>query len=242
MTSRWIARGPARPGAHRLYFFPHAGGSAGEYLYWAKPVERAAPHAVQLPGRGTRIGEAPVHDLGKLVAELAGTGEFTGEYSFFGHSFGSLLAYELTCALRDAGLPLPRRLVVSSAPAPHIRRTFLGVEGMDDDELLAAVQARHGGIPEEVLAYPEMRTLIAVSLRADYTALETYSWPGHAPLPVPVTVLAGADEELARGDGPAAWSEHTTAGAVDVRTFPGGHFYLRGDGAPAVREVLGSLF
>ncbi|MGW1072451.1 thioesterase II family protein [Streptomyces sp. NPDC002537] len=241
MTSRWITRTPNPTAPHRIYFFPHAGGSAAEYLHWGKALQETDVCVVQLPGRGPRLGEAPVTDIRTLVAELLAGEEFATPYAFFGHSFGALLAYELACALRDAGRPLPRKLVLSSASAPHVPRRYFGARELDDDELLAAVQARHGGIPEEVLAYADMREMIAAALRADYTVLEDYTWPGHAPLPVPFAVLAGEDEELARGGALGAWGEYTTAGAVPVRTFPGGHFYLRGDGAPAVRRAVAEL-
>jgi surfactin synthase thioesterase subunit len=237
-ASSWLVGGVGGPAPLRLYCFPHAGGSPAEYIRWGRVMPGVEVHAIQLPGRGTRFGEPPLTTMEGLVGRLLAEAEFTGPFAFFGHSMGSLVAYELTCALREAGRPLPQRLVVSSAPAPDLPRERVGLHRLADDDLLQAVHRRHGGVPDEVFKHPELRAMAAAGLRADYGLLEAYEWRPREPLPVPLTVLAGDSEGLAEGEKLTGWARHTTCGPVAVRTFPGGHFYLREQPGPVVQNLL----
>ncbi|MFC5723780.1 thioesterase II family protein [Streptomyces gamaensis] len=238
--TRWFVGGRGGPAPLRLYCFAHSGGSPAEYVRWGRGLPGVELYAVQLPGRGSRIGEPQLTSMRDIVTALVEEAGFNGPYAFFGHSFGSLLAYETACALRAAGRELPRHLVVSSAPAPQLPRRHTGLHRLDDDALLTAVQERHGGIPREVFDHPEILQMAAENLRADYTVLETYTWRPRPPLPVPLTVLAGDSEPLSEDGGRrlAAWGELTTRGPVPVRTFPGGHFYLREQQGPLVQRTV----
>ncbi|WP_336319933.1 thioesterase II family protein [Streptomyces lavendofoliae] len=237
---RWTLGGAPRPAAPRLYCFPHGGGSAAEYLRWARDVRNAETHAVQLPGRGSRIDEPVLTSVDALAeAFLAGAGPFPEPFVFFGHSFGSLLAFETTRALRAAGRPLPAHLVVSGYPAPHLPRAASGLHRLGDRELMETVAALHGGIPAEVLACEELVVLAARALRADYQALETYVHRPEEPLSVPITVLGGTEDRVT-AEKLEAWRELTDA-EVTVRRFPGGHFYLRESPAPVLRALAGAL-
>ncbi|RVU23862.1 thioesterase [Streptomyces antnestii] len=239
-SPRWIISGAPRPAAPKLYCFAHGGGSAAEYLRWARDLRGAEPHAVQLPGRGSRATEPVITAMDTLVeAFLAEVSLGKEPYAFFGHSLGALVSYEITRALRAAGRPLPARLVVSGFPAPHLPRTADGVHRLPDAELLDTVSRMHGGIPQEVLASPELCALTATALRADYEILETYSWRSEEPLSLPVTVFGGSDDHVT-GEQLEAWRALTT-GEVTVRQFPGGHFYLRERPAVVLRALAGAV-
>ncbi|MEU9191962.1 thioesterase II family protein [Streptomyces hundungensis] len=244
VSPRWLFAGPPRPGAPSLYCFAHAGGSVIEYIRWARDTPAAQLQGVQLPGRGSRYGEPMFASLKALVAAFLDEVPLGPEpFAFFGHSLGSLIAYEVTRALRDAGRPLPYRLILSGYPAPHRRhvRATDPLHRLPDDELIERVAKIHGGIPQEVLDSAELRELIVGPLRDDYRVLETYTWREAEPLPVPITLLGGsADHPREELD---AWREHTTQD-LTIRQFPGGHFYLREHPAPVLRaleEALGDV-
>lgn len=80
--------------------------------------------AVQLPGRGTRLREAPVENLHTLAATLlpllASRLSDGVPYAVVSHSMGAWAAYELLEAAKKRGLPMPVRMVVGAMPAPDI--------------------------------------------------------------------------------------------------------------------------
>ncbi|MFI8521833.1 thioesterase II family protein [Streptomyces sp. NPDC085481] len=237
---RWILGGAPRPAAPKLYCFAHGGGSAAEYLRWARDLRTAEPCAVQLPGRGSRTREPVITSMGALVdALLDGVRPDDEPFVFFGHSFGSLVAFEFTRALRAAGRPLPAHLVVSGYPAPHLPRAASQLHRLGDRELLEAVSGLHGGIPEEIMTSEDLVALAARALRADYEILETYAHRPGEPLSVPITVLGGTEDRVT-AEQLDAWRELTDA-EVTVRRFPGGHFYLRERPAPVLRALSGAL-
>ncbi|GGU28738.1 thioesterase II family protein [Streptomyces violascens] len=241
VSPRWLIAGEPRPGAPKLYCFAHGGGSATEYLRWGRDMPGAEFQAVQLPGRGSRFSEPGFASMEALVAAFLDEVPLSpAPFAFFGHSLGSLIAYEVTRALRDAGRPLPARLVLSGYPAPHLRHVRVDdpLHHLPDDELIDRVAKIHGGIPQEVLDSPELRELVVGALRDDYRVLETYAWRETEPLPVPITVFGGsADHPRDQMD---AWQQHTTAD-LTVRQFPGGHFYLREEPAPVLRALAAAL-
>src|SRR5262245_53800307 len=58
--------------SRRLYCFPCAGGSPASYRAWQAKVDPAIEIcAVQLPGRGARLHEKPLTELGELVKSLS---------------------------------------------------------------------------------------------------------------------------------------------------------------------------
>lgn len=238
-VGRWFVNGMPRPGRQRLFCFPHGGGSAAEFVRWARHLPAVELSAVQLPGRGSRLSEPVLSRMDDLVAAITAVMPTGAPYSVFGHSLGGLVAYEVTRALRRAGRRLPDQLIVSGYPAPSIPRTEAKVHTLPDDELISEVGRRHGGLPPEVLADPELKTLVARYLRADYEVIETYEWRADDPLPVPMTVFGGRDDEIG-DDALRAWQRHVED-EITVRMFPGGHFYFRENQAPVLRALVGEL-
>lgn len=238
-VGRWFVQGPERPGRQRLFCFPHGGGSAAEFVRWARHLPEVEIHAVQLPGRGSRLSERVLTDMDELVAAVVAAMPTGAPYSVFGHSLGALVAFEVTRALAEEGRRLPDRLVVSGHAAPSLPRTAPPLHQLGDEELLTAVGERHGGLPPELLADEELRTLTARYLRADYQIVETYACREGAPIPVPTTVFGGKEDAIGV-DELRAWRDHT-AEDVALRLFPGGHFYFREHQAGVLRALAGAV-
>ncbi|TDV41020.1 thioesterase II family protein [Actinophytocola oryzae] len=237
-VGRWFVQGVARPDRRRLFCFPHGGGSAAEFVRWARHLPEVEVRAVQLPGRGTRLSEPVLDRMDDLVEAVTAVIPTTAPYSVFGHSLGALVGYEVTAALHRAGRRLPDNLVVSGFPAPSTTRTEPPLHTLPDEELIDEVGRRHGGLPEELLADAELRRLVARYLRADYAILETYEWRGRDPLPVPLTVFGGRDDSITT-DALQAWQRHTTE-EITLRLFAGGHFYFRRQQTGVLRALAGA--
>jgi surfactin synthase thioesterase subunit len=237
---RWVVRGTPRPGAPRLFCFPHGGGSPAEYVRWAGALTGVEVHVLHLPGRGARLAEPPLADLESLVdAVVDRVALGPGRFAFFGHSLGALVAYEVTRALRALGRPLPEHLVVSGFPAPPVAEPDTAVHELPDAELVAEVARRHGGVPPEVLGDPVLRAMVAGPLRADHRVLHGYRWRPSPPLDVPITAYGGREDRVTEAE-LRAWADLTT-GPTAVRMFPGGHFYLRERPAPVLRALSATL-
>jgi surfactin synthase thioesterase subunit len=234
-TGAWIRRfHPAPDAPARLVCFPHAGGSASYFF----PVSRAlAPRAdvlgVQYPGRQDRRHEPCVGDLIELAEMIVPQLEpwLDRPVTFFGHSLGASLAFEVARRLPGADL---RALFVSGRGAPTRPRD----EGMHlvDDHRLVADLARMSGTDAAVLRDEEILRTVLPALRADYRAAETYRYQPGPPLTCPVTALIGDRDDQVTEPEARAWSDRTT-GPFDLRVFPGGHFYLN-EHAAAVIDVL----
>ncbi|MEV6637309.1 alpha/beta fold hydrolase [Actinoplanes sp. NPDC051470] len=238
-SEEWTTVFHRRPGGpYRLVFFPHAGGSAGA----AAPLAAAAPPSVevvtmQYPGRQWRRAEPAAADLRELARSAARALLSTPETPtvLFGHSMGAIVAFETTLLLDEVRPGLVSRLFASGSGAPtRPRRMTLTPEAGDDD--LVEELRRMGGTDEALLADPEALMLMLPPLRHDYRLMTAYSVRPGARVIAPITALFGEDDEATPPDAAAAWAGHTD-GDFELRTFPGGHFYL----GRRRREVIDSI-
>lgn len=230
MNSTWFRRFTTPGNGPRLVCFPHAGGSATAYrsLAHALPAHLDVV-AVQYPGRQDRYREAPFTALDRLAEALAE--ELTlmlasdpgRPYALFGHSMGSLVAFETALQLARGTLPGPQRLFVSGRGAPDVpAKARYDLYG--DADVLAEVR-RLGGTDQSMLDDPDIMEMVLPALRADYQALGSYRWRAGETLTVPATVLVGDDDPMVTVEEAHTWRAHTS-GDVTVKVFPGGHFYL----------------
>lgn len=231
VDSRWLVCRDPRPDAFAdLYCFPHAGGSAGEFLRWCDGLPGVRVWGVKLPGRVPRQNEPPFTRMPELVKALVEETDFgAGPFAFFGHSLGGLVAHEVARALRDTGRPQPTRIFVSSIQPPPVHAAR-PVHGLSSADLLTEVERRWGSLPSVVHEDDDLRELVLRYIRADMEIAETYDFVPGEPLDPPLTAFTG-DEEAGDMRG---WAVHTR-GAFDHHTLPGGHFYFR---APHVLQEL----
>lgn len=244
MSSAWVRRFVARPQAEaRLFCFSYAGAGASVYRLWPAglPAEIEVC-AVQLPGRETRLGEPALDSLAQIVAALACElrAELDRPYAFFGHSMGALVACEVAHALRAAGAPLPRQLIVSARRAPSLPDTDPPLHALPDAQFVAALNRRYGGIPAEVLQHQELLALLLPCMRADLMALETHRPTARAPLDIPIAAFGGHDDLRVPRTHLDAWRSETCA-SFRLRLFPGDHFFLNPHRADLLADLSVTL-
>lgn len=227
LSSRWFRSfGEVTDPICEVVCFPHAGASSAVYRNWQRHTTVLGITAVQLPGREVRLGEPPLTEMNVLVDEVVTALRplTTRRYALYGHSMGSLMAFEVTRALRAAGMPLPAALFVSGRDAPQYGDAEQ-VHHLPDSELLDRLRAWEGMEPQELPQYEELVRLMLPTIRADLTLAETHPYTPGPPLPVPIRVLRGTDDPLMR-PGDAGWARQTSADCA-VRDFPGGHFFVQ---------------
>jgi pyochelin biosynthesis protein PchC len=239
-SERWIR--VYRQGAEgmRLFCFPHAGGVASYFHPFSKALpENIKVMALQYPGRQDRHGEPHVRSIPELADRIhtAIRPRLDEPFAFFGHSMGATLAFEVACRIARDGGAGPAHLFVSGRRAPSRQRNE-ELHRASTAALVAEMRAL-GGTDPRVLADPELLNFVLPTIRADYTAIETYRFDSAPPLSCDITALTGDTDPKASVDDVAAWSQHTL-GRFDLRIFPGGHFYLD-DCRAGVLDVVASV-
>ncbi|MYS43011.1 alpha/beta fold hydrolase [Streptomyces sp. SID5998] len=212
----------------RLLTLPHAGAGAGTYRSWQRfESESLRLRAIQLPGREeefTSLHYSTFAEAAAGTAERIHAAAGGDPYVLFGHSFGAVLAYEATHHLLASGGPLPRHLVLSGSVSPRRR----GPQWIsDDDEEAVADLKRGSGGGLEALDHPELRALLLPTIRADIRLLSSYVPSTLEPLPVPMTVLRGADDTTVPEDEWLDWSAFTSEKFESIE-MPGAHMYVTG--------------
>jgi medium-chain acyl-[acyl-carrier-protein] hydrolase len=237
--SDWFVRPRSRStAALRFFCFHYAGGGASIFRRWPESLPNFVELvAVQLPGRESRIGEPPIGEMAPLLTTLGKEIRPLCDrpFAFFGHSMGSLIAFELARSLEQKHGVRPLHLYASGHRAPHLPDPDPPVSGLPEPEFIAELR-RVKGTPEEVLAHPELMELLLPLLRADFGFCERYVFTPGEPLFCPITAFGGATDEDVSEAELAAWAEHTRS-SFTTHILRGDHFFI----TSAARELLGLL-
>lgn len=216
----------------RMVCLPYAGGGSALFHRWRSALPPGIDLVpLTLPGHDGRLGESPRSDLCALARELADDlrPAIDRPYVLVGHSLGAWLAFELARELRRRRRRLPELLVAAAARPPDTPLPESPVSALPDDELLATVDERYGGIPPAIRDCAELLQMLMPALRADLQMVETYSYTHEPALEVDTLALGGVDDPAVSATQLNGWRRHTSRGC-SVRLFPGDHFFLfRGD-------------
>jgi medium-chain acyl-[acyl-carrier-protein] hydrolase len=212
----------------QLFCFPFAGGGAQSFRGWqARARPGVEVTGVSLPGRERGYREPPITTWPDALAALFEaiiTETRRGPYAFFGHSLGARLAYELTHRLAEAGHCLPRLLIVSACRAPGVAPRWPPMHSMDGPTLTARLRQMNG-VPDEVLANPQLMAQLEPVLRADLKLAETWVASGGR-IAVPILALCGEHDDIDPYQDMLGWQHHTAAGFA-IQSLPAGHFFLQ---------------
>ncbi|OHB69488.1 MAG: hypothetical protein A2V70_10240 [Planctomycetes bacterium RBG_13_63_9] len=228
-TVAWLPSLRANSGARlRLFCLAHAGGGASLFCRWSAGLPAAIEILpVQLPGHQQRLSEPPYREMEPLVEALSRVVQpyVDVPFALFGHSMGALIGFELARRLRRQYGVQAAGFLVAACRAPQLPLPQPSLHELPDAELIAAVQRRFGGVPEQVAGDAELMRLLVPALRADLAMVETYRYGEEVPLSCPICVLGGTDDPEVAASDLAAWRRQTY-GSFSLRMFPGGHFFL----------------
>ncbi|MGA5821166.1 thioesterase II family protein [Kitasatospora sp. NPDC094028] len=210
-----------------VVFLPPAGSTTSPYfpLGALLPPELPAVHC-EVPGRGRLADQRPADSVQEaadrwseeLAEALPGR-----RLHLFGHSLGSLFAFET--AARFLADPVCRvgGLMVSAAREPgHTPR--------------AAIGAAFAALSRERRAPDAEGDADGARLATDLRIRRAYR-PGPETLAVPLALLCGRDDKFVRPEEMSAWREFVTGPFLGLFTFDGGHDYCLARPEPIVSVI-----
>ena len=227
-NSLWIKFPQPNPHANmRLFCLPYAGGGTSIFRLWPKQLPSTVElAAIAFPGREARMSETPISNLSLMIEKLveAIIPYLDKPFAIFGHSMGSIIAYELAKALEEKGHQ-PAALFVSGAAGPQVPEKIRTLHLLSDEQFIEQLSARYNAIPDVFLNDKALMALLLPILRADIKLLETYAYQDTQLLNCPLFALGSVEDPEATREQIETWRKHTRS-TFESEMFPGGHFYL----------------
>ncbi|MEO8400726.1 MAG: beta-ketoacyl synthase N-terminal-like domain-containing protein [Gammaproteobacteria bacterium] len=254
-TNKWITYRQKQSNPKiRLFCFPFGGSGASVYRDWQKSLpETIEVCPIQLPGRENRRDEEPIENINLLIELLIKnvSSEFDLPFVFFGHSFGSLIAFELARALRKCGLPQPLHIIASAFPDPSIPtksldNIILQLFAMDIDlfelvneskisELsgeslrnLSAIFHDNGLVDygnQNKFSKDIMKVLLPIFI-GDMQIVKSYNYQNEPPLDFPMSVFLGNRDTWVSNADQQGWVNHTNK-ECQLYEFDSGHLFIK---------------
>jgi surfactin synthase thioesterase subunit len=141
-----------------------------------------------------------------------------------GHSFGSVIAYRIACGLAARAIPV-HRLVVLAFPSPENLQHEKELGALDDEQLIAQVDAQFGGIPQSIGDDADIQTYFVRALRLDVGLLAGYEHAADVPpLPIPIVAICGTDDPSVDVADMQRWQKMSGL-PLRLRSMPGDHFF-----------------
>ncbi|QWG87512.1 thioesterase II family protein [Bacillus mycoides] len=212
----------------KLFCFPHAGGSAFNYAKWKNyfnPYIEVVP--IELAGRGYRIEESLYQSMEEAVNDVYTSIVKQIEHSpyiLYGHSMGSLIAYEVARKIQDSKNVLPEFLVLSGRNHPNSKMKNIR-HNLSNEQFKREVIAM-GGTPSGVLQSEELMGIFLPILRADFKIVETYIHDNNMQAcDIDFLILNGENDEFTTYNQVIKWEQYTSK-TCTFHSFKGNHFFL----------------
>jgi acyl transferase domain-containing protein/surfactin synthase thioesterase subunit len=241
----------------KLFCLPYGGAGASIFRGWQAVVpEEVEVCPILLPGKESRIKEAPFEDIDTCVEVLCkalGT-ELDRPYAFYGHSAGGLIAYRLACRLNETNGRKPHHLFVGAYSSPTVHpnpliqllRCNYAAAGYEDipapSQLLTASAAAQVEIlrilRSVVELHDDLAQLLLPCCLADLRLVQSFAWDGRR-LDLPVTVFHGQHDNVVSEEEMRAWSA-VTSGPFTCHVVSGDHLFIRTEeGLASVAKQIG---
>jgi acyl transferase domain-containing protein/NADPH:quinone reductase-like Zn-dependent oxidoreductase/surfactin synthase thioesterase subunit/acyl carrier protein len=231
VVNRWFVHRKPVPGEApqkiRLFMFPALGAGAsmfGHFLY--NPPPGCDVYCVQLPGRENRSDEASYADLQRLLNDLeeALLPLLDGDFAFYGHSFGGIIAFEAARLLRRKHGRFPVHFFASATMAPQMTPTWKRRGLMFESTVPANSEQKL----IELMSYIDDLDFvkkILPGMRVDMPLLMGYDYREDEPLSCPVTVFSALEDELTHPDEMKGW-ESLTSSHFHQELVHGDHWFV----------------
>jgi len=229
----------------KLFCLPYGGGSSAFYMSWRKLLdERIDLKPIELSGRGKRFSEplyksinGAIEDVyGIICEELDGT-----PYAIFGHSMGTLLAYESLRKIIYYEKQEPVHVFMSGRYPPYIEVEKEMLHLLSDEEFIDRI-VKLGGTDQKVIENEEILKLFLPILRNDFRLVETYKHNGDKlKLNCEMSILNGKYDDFVASKEIELWSE-CTCKKCNFYEFDSGHFFINEYKEAVINIINNTLF
>jgi medium-chain acyl-[acyl-carrier-protein] hydrolase len=227
-ANRWFLRfSRSSTPSLRLFCFPFAGSSASVFRSWVDELpEEVEVLAIQLPGRENRLREPCMRDMDEIVEklELEINSCLDRPFVFFGHSLGSLIAYELLRRLEASRRHRADLFFASGGPAPHTCLSRAEPLRLTQDQILRDLR-RISEAHASLLNDREVLELMLPMLQADFEIYANYRYRETALLQSPIVAIRGATDDYITHQSQLEWKRHTDR-QFSFHTIPGSHLFM----------------
>ena len=213
----------------KLLCLPYAGGSAAIYLKWKKYFDsniEVVP--LELAGRGRRMSEDfydsmlnAVDDIYNIIKPIISD----SNYAFYGHSMGTIMAFELCRKIMSTNERQPLHLFVSGRYPPSASRAEKYLSRLPDDLFLEEV-CKLGGTSTALVDNKELCEIFIPIIKADYRIIEDYKYiSSDKKFNYGITAFNGKSDTEVSYNEIKEWGQHTLLQA-SIYEFDGNHFFI----------------
>ncbi|UXP34082.1 SDR family NAD(P)-dependent oxidoreductase [Reichenbachiella agarivorans] len=197
----------------KLFMFHSMGAGASmfnDFMYDA-PLGTDV-YAVQMPGRENRKKEGFFSHIEDLLEDLEQSilPLLDGPFAFFGHSFGGIVAFELTRILRAKHGKEPIRFFSSATMAPQMTHTWKNLDVMAQTTISSNSEQKLLGLMTYIDDIEYVKKILPI-MRLDMALLINYDFVEADKFNCPITVFSAIEDEVTLPEEMTPWQEHTTA-------------------------------
>lgn len=212
-----------------LFCLPYAGGSELIYYKWKNYLDSSIKlYPLELKGRGKRLYEDFYKNIEEAVDDIFNNIKdiiIDNDYAIYGHSLGSLLAYELYYKIYKMGLRQPKHIFFSGSVAPNvINKNNNKIYNLSKDDFIKKMKDL-GGTPDRLLNNNKLLNIFLPIFRNDFKILETYEYKQRkCKIKCGITILNGKQDSFNMGE-KLNW-EDLACGNFEIYNLEGDHFFI----------------
>ena len=199
----------------KLFMFHSMGAGASMFAgFINKPPADTDIYAAQLPGRENRLNEEIYTNLNKLLPDLEAAIvpllEGKQPFAIYGHSFGGIIAFELTRLLRRKYNKEPLHFFCSATMAPQTTLSWKNRDVMKASTISSNSEQKLIGLMSYIDDMDFVKKILP-GMRRDMPLLTGYEYKEDAKFNCPITVFSAMEDEVTLPEEMAGWMEHTNA-------------------------------